>query len=402
MAVAALPLLAASLTRDPFLVALLHFARFVPWLLFSLLSGALVDRVDRRHLMWQVDIFRAVVIGVLGFLVATDRAGLPALFVAAFLLGTAGTLFDNASQAILPSIVDRAHLARANGRLFGAQVATNQLAGPPLGGVLFAATAATPLLADSASFVVAAVLVATIPGHFRSARPAPGADAGAGDRAGLTLAEGIGRDIGEGLGWLWRHQVLRTLALVMGAVNLLYEAAIAVLVLFAQDRLGLGDAGYGMLLTCFAVGSGIASLTAERLIARLGAGRALVLSLAVMGTSQMAFGLSSTAWLAGMTGVGVGFALITWNVIAVSLRQAIIPDHLLGRVNSAYRFLGSGAIPLGALAGGLLAERYGLRAPFVLGGLGTLAIAMAMLPLVHPAARARRAREAADRALAPT
>jgi predicted MFS family arabinose efflux permease len=308
------------------------------------------------------------------------------------------TLFDNASQAILPSIVDRPHLARANGRLFGAQVATNQLAGPPLGGVLFAATAATPLLADAASFLVAAVLVATIPGRFRSARPAPSD----GDRAGLTLAESIGRDIGEGLGWLWRHQVLRTLALVMGAVNLLYEAAIAVLVLFAQDRLGLGDAGYGMLLTCFAVGSGIASLTAERLIARLGAGRALVLSLAVMGASQMALGLSSTAWLAGMTGVGVGFALITWNVIAVSLRQAIIPDHLLGRVNSAYRFLGSGAIPLGALAGGLLAERYGLRAPFVLGGLGTLAIAMAMLPLVHPAARARRAREAADRALAPT
>ena len=378
VSVTALPLLAASLTRDPFLVSLLHFAQFAPWLFFSLVSGALVDRWDRRHVMWRVDLFRAAVIGALGLMVATDRASLTLLFVAAFMLGTAETLFDNASQAILPSLVERRHLPKANGRLFGAQIVTNQFAGPPIGGFLFAIAASAPFLIDAGSFVAAAVFVALIPGVYRPTRARP--VAADGSSAGLA---GIRTDIAEGLRWLWRHRVLRTLALVLGAINLLSEAAFAVMVLFAQDILGVGEAGYGLLLTSFAIGSVIASVVSERLVIRMGSGPALVFSLVVMGAGQLMTGLMSSAWMVGAISVSVGFATIVWNVITVSLRQAIIPDEILGRVNSTYRFIGWGAIPVGALAGGLLADNFGLRAPFVVGGIGTLATAVFMSQAVN-------------------
>ena len=405
VAVTALPLLAASLTRDPFLVALLHFAQYAPWLVFSLLSGALVDRWDRRQVMWRVDLFRAAVIGALGLLVATDRAGLPLLFVAAFMLGTAETLFDNASQAILPSLVERRKLPKANGRLFGAQIVTNQFAGPPLGGLLFAAVAAAPFLFDAGSFVAAAALVALIPGMYRTERAqavarVDGSPDGAGD--GRSTIREICTDIAEGLRWLWGHRLLRTLALVLGATNLLYEAAMAVMVLFAQDLLGLGETGYGLLLTSFAVGSVVASMVSERLIDRFGSGGALTAALVVMGIGQIATGLSSTAWVVAAIGVTLGFATIVWNVITVSLRQAIIPDEILGRVNSTYRFIGWGAIPLGALAGGLLADHFGLRAPFVVGGVGLLVAALLMAPIVNTRSITEAEREADERLPVPT
>lgn len=376
VAVVALPLLAATLTRDPFLVSLLGFAQTVPWLLFSLVSGALVDRLDRRTVMWRTDIFRAVVISGLGLLVATDHATMPILFVAAFVLGTAETLFDNASQAILPSLVDREDLPKANGRLFGAQVITNEFTGPPLGGFLFAAAAATPFLLDGASFLAASILVASITGSFRPTRTAA-------QQVGSSVLKGIRSDIAEGLRWLWGHRVLRTLALVLGGANLLEQAGFAVMVLFAQDILGLDEAGFGLLLTAFAVGSVAGGVVGERVIARFGSGTVLIGSLLVMGGGQLAIGLVSSAWVVGALNVAVGFAVILWNVITVSLRQSIIPDEILGRVNSTYRFVGWGAMPLGALLGGVLADAFGLRTPFIVGGIGMIVLAVVMAPIVN-------------------
>ncbi len=257
---------------------------------------------------------------------------LPVLFTAAFLLGTAETLFDNASQAILPSLVDRDDLAKANGRLQGAEVVTNQFVGPPLGGLLFAAAAATPFLLDGASFLAAAVLVALIPGSFRPERAAVASD--------TPVVRQVRDDIAEGLRWLWRHRVLRTLAMVLGGANLFWWAGESMMVLFAQDILGLEEAGYGVLLTSFAAGSVAASVTAERLIAWLGSGTALIASLVAMGVSALIAGLLSSPWLVGVMFVGMGFSTVVWNIITVSLRQSLIPDEILGQVDSAYRFVG--------------------------------------------------------------
>jgi MFS family permease len=371
--IAAVPLLAASLTRDPLLVSVVTFTQFVPWLLFALVAGALVDRWDRRTVMWRVDLFRAGIIGLLGLTVATDTANVAIVCVAVFLLGTAETLFDNASQAILPSLVDRERLEKANGRLFAGEVVTNQFAGPPLGGLLFAVAAATPFLVDAGSFLAASVLAALIPGTFRPARaPTP-----------ETERTRIRTDIAEGLGWLWRHRLLRTVALMLGATNLVSMAGMAVFVLYAQEELGLGATGYGILLAASASGAFIGGGVVDRLTARVGSGSALIGCLAVLGMSGLTLAATSSPWVAGVGLAAEGLAVIVWNVITVSLRQSIIPDEILGRVNSAYRFVGWGAIPLGALLGGAVAGAFGVRAPLLLSGVANLLLGVVVAPLVN-------------------
>ena len=355
----ALPLVAADLTRSPAAVAGVTAAMRLPWLVFSLVAGAVVDRADRRVLMWRTDAVRTMLLAVLAGTVATETLSLASLYAIALALGTAETLRDNAAQAILPALVGRDGLERANGRLFAAETVTNQFAGPPLGGFLVAAGAAWAFAFNAATFAAAAGLVAAIGGGFAATRTA--------------ARRRMAAEIGEGLGWLWRHPTLRTLALLLGTYNLLGTAAFAVVVLFAQDVLGVGDVGFGVLFTGGAAGSVVGGLTVARLAGRLGRARVLVGSAVVIGAAQLAQGLVSDAWVFGGLFVVSGYAVVAWNVVTVSLRQALIPDELLGRVNSVYRFFGWGAMPLGAMLGGALAEVAGLRAPFVAGGAAAIA-----------------------------
>src|SRR5581483_6234496 len=206
---AALPLLAASLTRNPSVVAAVTVAGRLPWLLFSLVSGALVDRADRKRVMWQVDSGRALVMLALAVAVVFDEATIPVLIVVAFLLGTGETLFDNAAQSFMPSIVARDRLEEANSRLYAVQISSQEFVGPPVGSLLFAAAMAAPFFLDAGSFVVAAALVLGI----RSGRRTPAPDG----RARSPLRT----EIAEGLRWLWRHRLLRTLAIMLGIWNLL-------------------------------------------------------------------------------------------------------------------------------------------------------------------------------------
>jgi MFS family permease len=208
---AALPLLAAALTRDPRLVAGLAVAARLPWLLFALTAGALVDRVDRRALMVGVNLVRGGLVAVIAVMVATGTTRIWLLYVISFLLGVNETLFDNAAQSLLPSIVAPALLETANGRQQAAEVVANSFAGPPLGGILFSLTASAPFWADSASFVIAAALIATISGAFRPTRPAD---------SDLTPRPSIRADIAEGIRWLHGHRLLRTLAMLLGVANL--------------------------------------------------------------------------------------------------------------------------------------------------------------------------------------
>jgi MFS family permease len=256
----AAPLLAATLTRDPVLVAGLAFAYRLPWLLFTLVSGALVDRLDRRRIMWTADAVRTIMIGLLGLAVYAGLANLPLLYAVFFVLGTAETLFDNASQAILPAVVDREKLEKANGRLFGGQLVANEFAGPPLGGFLFAAAAAAPFLLDAGTFAAAAALVLAMRGSFRPERA---------ERPRTTMRA----EIFEGLRWLWGQPLLRTLAVMLGIMNAVHAAYTSIFVLFAQDILGLGEVGYGILLTSGAVGGLVGSLAADRIIVLFGHGR---------------------------------------------------------------------------------------------------------------------------------
>lgn len=346
------PLLAATLTRDPVLVAGVAFAQRLPWLLFPLVSGALVDRLDRRLTMGVVDLFRSALVGFLGLAVMAGAASLPLMYAVFFLLGTAETLFDNASQAILPGIVPRECLEAANGRLYAAQIVSNEFAGPPLGGFLFATAAALPFLLDAGTFAAAAALVLAMRGRFK-----PRKEVG---EPGTTLWQ----EIGEGLRWLWGHRLLRTLAIMLGVQNMMIESVFAIFVLYAQDVLGLGSVGYGVLLASLAVGGVAGGLTAGGIIARLGPGLSLHAVLLVGAVAFVVMAVSESPFVVGATFALSGVVVVLWNVITVSYRQAVVPERLFGRVNSVYRLLGWGGISVGALLGGLLAGSFGLTAPF--------------------------------------
>jgi MFS family permease len=376
----ALPLLAASLTRDPLAVSLVTFGEWLPWLLFGLVSGALLDRWERRRVMWTVDAARFAVVGGLAVAVVLDRASIPLLVAAGFLLGTGQTLVDTAQHSIVPALVSRdpARLERANGRLQGTQIVANQFVGPPAGGFLFSLAAWIPLAVDAVSFGASSALVAAIRGRFgRQPRTAGPGTAGAARRPSLRA------EIAEGLRWLLRHRLLRALAVMVAMINLLGSAHDAILVLFAQERLGLGSVGFGLLLTGSAAGGVLGSVVAPWLSRRFGAANILLGGFVFEGAATFGVGLSSSPWVAGpLLGV-TGLVIVAFNVVMSSLRQALTPDHLLGRVISTFRLFSYGAVPLGALLGGVVARTFGLRAPFLLAGVAVPLVALLCLPVVN-------------------
>ncbi len=390
---AALPLLAEALTRDPLLFAGIAVANRLPWLLLSLHAGAIADRVDRRRLMIVSNLARFVLMGMLGTAVVTGTASIWLLYVVALGLGSFEVLFDNAAQTIMPAVVERDQLERGNGRLFAGEIVTNQFAGPPLGAFLFGITAALPILLDAGTFLVSAGLIAAMTGSYRSGQVridhtvdpighGPVADelvvnptTSPGPAAGPPPVPApqpprprMWADIREGLAWLWQHRLLRTLAILLAAMNGTTMIGMSIFTLYVYGEgsiLGLDPIGYGFLLLSAAAGSLLGGVAAERLVPRVGRGPALWLTLLTAVVVPLTIGLTSRVWVVVIAQVMFGFGSVVWNVVTVSLRQAIIPDELLGRVNSVYRFLGWGAMPIGSLIGGGIASLVGLRAPFL-------------------------------------
>ena len=358
----ALPLLAASLTRDPVLVAGLTSLAFLPWLLFALPAGAVVDRVDRRRAMAVANVVRALALAALATTVLTGTVSLAVLYAVAFAVGVAETGYDSAARAMLPQVVRRDQLDRGNGLLTTAEEASQGFLGAPLGSVLFALAVAAPLLTTAGGFLVSAVLVVGIAGVHRPARP---------DGPRTTIR----RDVVEGVGWLWRHRFLRGLTLVSASTSLLGSMVTGVLVLFALDVLQVGEAGYGLLLATSGVGAVIGGLVAAPLARRIGRTATLVLGAALGAVATGAIGLTDDVLVAAALFTLETLAVLFWNVLTMSLRQALIPEELFGRVQGGYRTLVWGGIPLGALLGGVLADATSVPTVFVVAGCGLLVLA---------------------------
>jgi MFS family permease len=385
----ALPLLAVQLTRSPLLIAGVTVAARAPWLLLSLVAGALADRLDRRQTMIRVNLVRTVLLGGLALAVAADVASLAMLYAVAVLLGIAETLFDTSAQSLLPAIVDRDDLTGANSRLFAVELVANTFIGPPLGGLLAAAGLALALGAPAAAYLVGAGFLALIAGSFRAT--------GAGPAGSTRLRD----DIAEGMRFVWRHPVLRPLAIMLGLQNMTFSAAFSVFVLFAvaPGPMGLSEAGYGVLTAALGVGSLLGSWLAVPVERRLGRVRTLVLSILLNGISLILPVVTVLAIPIGAAMLASGAGIVFWNVITVSLRQRITPDRLLGRMNASYRLVGWGTMPLGAVLGGVLAEVLGLRGAFLVAALGTFAVLIGFRYVTEEAiARA----EAAEAPQAPT
>lgn len=369
----AIPLLAASLTRDPGLIAGVTFASSLPWLLFALTAGALVDRLDRRRTMWTMQILRMSLMVCLAVVTIADLGSTPmlvTLYLVSFALGVGEVLFDNAAQAIMPAVVRKDQLQVANGRLYAVEEITNRLAGPPLGSFLFVVAAALPFIFDAVSFGVGALLILAMTGSFSP------------PRSKTASPTKISHDISEGLRWLWRHRVLRTLAMMTGVSNLTASATYAIFVLYALEILNLSEYGFGVILALSAVGGLVGGLVGPRLARVFGDGRSFYVITIAAAISDVVIGITSNSIVVALAMATFGLGAMWWNVIAVSLRQSIVPGHLLGRVNSVYRLLAWGTMPLGAAIGGVLAQLFGLRAVYFFSAISLLLLAVAMLPVI--------------------
>lgn len=360
----ALPLLALGYTRSPVLVAGVEIARSAPWLVLALQAGALADRWDRRVTMLVANALRATAVTIPAVLALTGDGTLWALYVAAVIAGVAEVFHDTASQSILPQIVGRGRLERANSRLYAVELGSQQFVAPPLGGALVGIAAVTALWVPSALWALAVVALWTVQGSYRPVRSA--SDQGA----------SIRQDVAEGIAFLRGHRMLRVMAVMVGGMNLLFSALLPLFVLFAVgpgSALGLTEGQFGLLSLALAVGSLLASVVAERVIARVGRAAAMTATivLSVLALAGPAV-TTSVPVLAVLLALG-GFGIMLWNIPTVSFRQTVSPDHMLGRVNSVYRLLAWGTMPIGAALGGLLAEVLPLRTVFaVLTGLGLL------------------------------
>jgi MFS family permease len=378
----ALPWLASLLTRDPLAISGVALATRLPWLVFSLQAGALSDRFDRRRLMVGANSIRTVIAAVVAATVVWDVATLPLLYLAAFGLGMCEVVFDNTTQSLLPALVPRERLERANGTLLGAQMVIADLLARPVAGALVGVALSLPFAIDAVTAAVSAALIAAIPG---TSRPAPAAG---------TRPPPMRTQIREGLAWLWHHRLLRTLAIALGLMNGIGAATMATFVLFAQEVLDLDGFGFGLLLAVSSVGGLLGSVVAPAVTARLGYGRSLLLAVAVPIAGFLAIAGTSSAAVAAVASSVTAFTAVAWNVVTVSLRQRLIPDRLLGRVNSVYRFFGWGMMPIGTLLGGALvtvvesgADReLGLRSPFLLAAAVHVVLLLTVSPRLTTAA----------------
>ncbi len=361
----AFPLLAVRLTDSPVLVAGITVVGRLPWLVFVLVAGALADRLDRRRTMVGVAALRAMIAGGLAVGIAMGIVGLPVMYLAAFVLGVGETLFDTAAQSIMPSLVDRDRLSQANGRLYAVELTMNQFVGPPLGGLLAGVAIALAFAGSSAAFVFGAIALASLTGSFR---PAPAA-----------RETSVVEEIREGLGYLFSHRLLRTLALMVGVMNLSSSAVFAVFVLYAvaPGPMGLDETGFGILMSSLAIGSIVGSFVVERIERALGRTRILVVAVILSAAMSAVPGLTANPWIVGAAFALSGVGIVMWNVVTVSLRQRIVPDRLLGRLNASYRLLAWGSQPLGALLGGAIGEVLGLPAVFLMAALLTVLLLLA-------------------------
>ncbi|MEU4762912.1 MFS transporter [Actinosynnema sp. NPDC023794] len=350
---AAGPLLVASLTKDPAAVASAVFAQQLPWLLFALTSGALADRLPRRTLIVVVNATRAGVLAALAAVVAFDADRLWLIYLVLFLLGTGETLADTAYGALFVETVPKDLLGRANARLTLTFTLGNQLAGPPLGAVLFAVGAALPLGFHAVAYAVTVVLVAKV----AVSPPLP-------DPEPSTLRA----DVREGLRWLWHNPSMRVLALCVLVMNLTGVGAFAVWVLYAEQRLGLTGFGFGLFVAAGAVGGITGSWVYGRLEQRFGHGVLLRAGLVVEAFTYPVLALTRDPWFAGAVMAVFGVHAVVWGSVATTVRQRSTPTELLGRVGSVYQLASVGGAALGALLGGVLARWTGLLTPFWVAG----------------------------------
>ncbi len=350
-----LPLLAVSYTRSPVLVSLVSICLYLPWLLFALPVGAYADRLDRRQLIILAQGLRFLALILFAVAAALGLANLMLLCVLAVILGTGELLFSGSATAMLPMVVEQSQLSVANSRLFAVRTLAENFIGQAGGGLLISLALVAAVSSTAAFYAVAVIAIMLIAGRFRPQRP--------------KRTTTIRQDIAEGVRFLVDHKVLRTLALVGGGLNFANTAFMSVFVLYAVGKhsaMGLPDWAYGLLLTVTAVGATIGSLLAPKAERRFGRTRVIAVVLCAPIIAQAVPAATAIVVVVAAAFIIHGAGIAIWNVIQVTLRQRLVPNELLGRVQSCITLLSWGTMPVGALVGGALADWIGLRGMFAI------------------------------------
>ncbi len=368
MFLTAFPLLAALLTRDPVLIAGITITTKLPWLLFSLFTGAISDRMDRRRLMIGADISRFAIVGCLAATIITDRTSIWVLYICSFLLGTCETLHTNCAQAIIPDIVKPEELLTANARFTSVQVLSAQFVGPSLGVVLFNASSALPFVANAVTFAGSAALVRSIP------------DVHAVEPATTRLRD----DMLDGVRFLRDNAVLRRLTFILAALNFFYFASGALLVLYTSDFLKSRNITFTALSIGSAVGTILSRFFVSRISSRYGSTATITLSLWVRAISAVGIAVTSSKYVAVIMFVLMGVGNGLWIIINTTLRQQLTPARMLGRMNAAFRTVSWGVVPFGAAFGGVSARYLGLRGPFIIFAVVMVGYAVFAKPILRP------------------
>ena len=368
--IAAGPLLVASQTRDPLLVAAAMVALHLPWLLVGLYAGALADRLDRRVIMMVANAVRTAVVGGLCVVIATGHVSIAVVLVALLALGTAETFADATSGTLAPMLVEKRDLGIANARLMVGSITGNQLVGPALGALLFTVGAAWPFAVNAVLLALAVALVARIgtpPGAVREA-----------------VDTHVLRDIAEGVRWLVGNPPVRTLAVIIVVFNVTWAAPWSVLVLWALERVGIDEAGFGLLTTASALGGLLATFGYGRLERMVPLATLMRFVLMAEVLFHLAMALTTSAWAAYPLMFFFGAYAFVWGTLSQAVRQRAVPAEYQGRVGSVYMMCVMGGMLAGSVVGGLIARQWGTVAPWWFAFVGSgVTLAMVWRQLGH-------------------
>jgi MFS family permease len=381
LSLVAFPLLAINLTSDARLIALITAFRFLPFLVVGLPAGVLLDRVDRRSVAVASQVGRAGAAAVVAVATAAGWVSIPLLAAAAFVVGVGEVLTDGGLPALVRSVVDRDQLEKANARFSATQTVSNVFVGPPLGAVLFSVDQSAPFAAAVALFAVAVVALVRLPGSYRAeptssgdADPEPTGDADPEATGDAGPLRSVLDEVTVGLRYVWGHPLLRPLAVAVLAFSFAGQATGAVMVILATERFGLGNVGFGALLSVNGAAAIAMSFAVSPIVKRAGHSFSMRFSVVAFVGAALLLGLGTVAAVAFAAAVLQGASGPTWNVISNTVRQRLVPDEVFSRMMTAYLFIAWSMNPVGAFVGGLIAQRWGaqwvyLVAAFVVGSL---------------------------------
>ncbi|WP_438828794.1 MFS transporter [Streptomyces klenkii] len=376
----ALPLLATRASGSPAQVSAVSLTLSLPWLLAALHVGVLVDRADRRRLLWAANGLRLLALGALIPVAADGGITIPVLCAAGAVLGVAEVIALTAASALIPALTPPEGRERANAWIAGAETVCNEFCGPFVGGLLLTAGTGLALGVTWVSYLAAAFVLILLVGRFRAARPATATATATATETQAQAPESVNQQIAGGLRYLWRNVLLRTMALILTVLCACWGAWLALMPLFATDVMDVTPREYGAILSALGIGGLVGALTVTR-VNRL-FGRRWVMFADLVGTFAMMAvpALTTSVWAVAAAAFAGGMGGTLWTVNSRTIAQHLVPDGMLGRYNAVSRLFSWGAMPIGAGLMGLLAEWLGLRLAFAV---FAASVAVAILPFLR-------------------